>query len=387
MSLYKQNGSKYWWCVFYADGKRVRLSTKQTDRELAAGVEVALRMASRGGDKKRVLGMIDALMGEDGAEEDRTKLEDVWGEYISAYNASGRTVTGQTLSARRGSLRRFIVWRDAAAPGVRSIEDVTRRVAGSYAAWLATQPIAQKTRRDNILELSGIWRALMRFREALTNPWSYVIPARGESVRTDAFTTDEERRVMAAARREGHGWWLACMVARHTGLRYRDVALLRWSEVDLGRGVIALRPRKTRRHNISVTVPIARPLRTALERARTEARSEWVIPEQATIARSHKTSASRFSGLLLRAGITDGRHTFHSWRHTFRSRLGAAGVGTETAMRLCGHTTREMSAWYDHADHIEEMREAVEAAAGGQKDAGSAVSGQPARPGRAEEAG
>ena len=69
-----------------------------------------------------------------------------------------------------------------------------------------------------------------------------------------------------------------------------------------------------------------------------------------------------FREVLNAAGIGEG-WTFHSWRHTFRSRLSEAGVDMETAKRLCGHTQDETSRHYDHAAHIEEYRSAIAAAA------------------------
>jgi integrase len=46
-----------------------------------------------------------------------------------------------------------------------------------------------------------------------------------------------------------------------------------------------------------------------------------------------------------------------------RSRLAEAGADIETAKRLLGHTSDAMSEHYDHADHMDELTAAIEAAA------------------------
>jgi integrase len=47
---------------------------------------------------------------------------------------------------------------------------------------------------------------------------------------------------------------------------------------------------------------------------------------------------SPFKDVLAKAGIKEGGHTFHSWRHTFRTRLSEAGVSDDLAKRLGGWT-------------------------------------------------
>ena len=51
-------------------------------------------------------------------------------------------------------------------------------------------------------------------------------------------------------------------------MRYGDVARLDWKDVDLERRVIEVNPSKTRRHGVSVTLPIADPLHAALSSAK-----------------------------------------------------------------------------------------------------------------------
>ena len=69
-----------------------------------------------------------------------------------------------------------------------------------------------------------------------------------------------------------------------------------------------------------------------------------------------------FADILKAAGVDPDKYTFHSFRHYFRTRLAAAGVSDETAMRLGGWTQRDTAARYDHDDHREELAAAIQAA-------------------------
>jgi integrase len=71
---------------------------------------------------------------------------------------------------------------------------------------------------------------------------------------------------------------------------------------------------------------------------------------------------SLFRDVLDTAKVTGGGYSFHSWRHTFRTRLSEAGVSDDLAKRLGGWTEDATAARYDHAERVEELRAAVEKA-------------------------
>ena len=68
-----------------------------------------------------------------------------------------------------------------------------------------------------------------------------------------------------------------------------------------------------------------------------------------------------FSAVLAKAGLSSPSFTFHSWRHTFRTRLADAGVSDDAARRLGGWTNLGMAAHYDHSKHLPELRAAISA--------------------------
>ena len=133
------------------------------------------------------------------------------------------------------------------------------------------------------------------------------------------------------------------VAAFFTGLRFTDLRLLRWSNVDLKTGVIRLAMRKTKR---TVTIPIVPRLRDALAgcRKRTVVAEEvFLTPEgrpysKATIRR-YFTIAKTIAGIKR-------RFRFHDQRHTFASILATKGINAFALRDLLGHTSTRTTERY-----------------------------------------
>jgi len=99
-------------------------------------------------------------------------------------------------------------------------------------------------------------------------------------------------------------------------------------------------------------------LRDALKRLFVKGR-KYVLPEFAKVYPGDPEDCT-FAAILKAAGVDDPTITFHSWRHTFRTRLAEAGVSNDLAKRLGGWTQDATVQRYDHADKTEEIRQALE---------------------------
>lgn len=383
MSLYKSAGSRFWWVAVYRKGmKQLRRSTGTEDRAQAEAIEAVIRLAqARTSPADRLHRMIDELAGEV-TERPGLPLAGIWPEYSAWTEASGAGLAEHTLRDRSAAVRRFVEWAGEHWRAAATAEAVDRACAAGFARHLANNGAKSKTRKNVLSDLSTVWSGLMRTRDGLGgNPWRLVIPEVRDSERGSAFTPEQEAAVIAAADAAGRGWGLACRISRYTGLRYGDVARLRWADVDLAGGWIATAPAKTGRHGISVRIPIAKPLRQALEEARGKAQegAEHVMPPEQW--RHYPRQSVRylcpFKEVLRRAGVA-GPYSFHSWRHTFRTRLSEAGVSDDLAKRLGGWTEDATAARYDHAARAEDLRRAVESGAR-QSRGGKAAAARAAR--------
>ncbi len=374
MALYRRG--RIWWVSVTRRGRRVQVSTKLTDREKAKSVEMALKLANRvekgavgspgggggfvrGSPTDAVAGLLRAVYGDDSGS---ARIDALWGEYCDVMKVRGVVLSRKTLVDKENALRRLLEWCEGR--GIRYVEQVDSAAAKRYALSLV-QTCGVK-RRENVLSgLSSVWNAVLPGHRGMVNPWPTVVPRADRSIRRNEFTREQEQAVLAAARRVHHQWYLACLIARHTGLRYGDVVGLEWANLDLSEGVLRVKPGKTQKHGITVVVPLApvlaEELRKWLEAHPARMASDPVLPWMRNTGRKGK---HKFSAVLEEAGLgsSEGFY-FGSWRHTFRSRLAEAGVSTDVAMKLCGHTNAEMSQHYNHYEYIAEMRESIERAA------------------------
>ena len=340
MSLYKPASSKYWWVqIWKPDGKRLRRSTGTEDKAKAAIVEHTLILAfGKTTTADKLKAMIDVIYG---TEKKGLPLSEIWPTYSEWLTVSGKAIAPETFRKRQNSLNRFTTWAKDNWPAAPVVESVDRQVASAFASMLAATGTKGKTRRNIFGDLGTIWETLRRVRDDLKNPWPLVRPEANDSERGQPFTREQEKAVFKAAKKGDAAWYLASLIARHTGLRYRSVARLTGKEVDLEQGLIRHKPPKTARHDIEVLLPMAAPLRSALE----QAWAEHLNPE--TLRRKPEATASMkqldpgnvlplhaacyprphllggpgpFAPILKAAKVGEG-YTFHSWRHTFRTRL------------------------------------------------------------------
>lgn len=380
MALYKRTRSNFWWFQIWLPGrKRVRKSTGTTDKAKAAAIEHTFSMAfGKQTTPARLHAMIDAVCGE---ERPGLPIGAIWDTYTRWMKSSGKTTAEVTLRKRRNAVERFLKWTQESWPAAKNAEDVDRKVASAYASALAEEGGKGKTRQNIIGDLGTIWEGLRRVTDDLQNPWPLVRPEANDSERGQPFSREQEKAVLDAVNDKHPNWKLPCLIARWTGLRYSSIAGLKWKEVDLAAGVIRHTPPKTARHEIAVVLPLAMPLREALTSAweeksnapvrkvRSNAKlrkesAEYVLPNHAAYYPRPEMAGGPgpFVDVLKTASVDEKTYTFHSWRHTFRTRLSEAGVSDDLAKRLGGWTEDTTAARYDHAERVEELRAAVEKA-------------------------
>lgn len=352
---------KIWWIDYYVDGKRHRQSTKTPNKAAALEFAERLNAASKMPTFEDAVAVLRIMYGQ----QTRATLpvSGAWEIYTNLARATGKdAIAPTTMERRRCQVERFVRWIQRERPAIRSIEGVSGPVAIDYARHLADAGLKTKTRANAIGELGTVWRLLEKASDGVKNPWGELMPRDIDGQRGKAFSPDEEARVVDAARRVGKDWLPVCVLMRHTGLRYGDVARLQWSEIQ--GDVIRLSPVKTKRHGITVALPITAPVADAL--ASVERRGEYVFPIHAHFY-GNRGRASRealcFREVLEAAGLGDAGFTIHSWRHTAATRLAEAGAGVEVRQRILGHRTVENAERYDHDEHLAEVRAAMEAAA------------------------
>ena len=332
MTLYKRG--RVWWVEYQVDGKRYRHSTHThklaVAKAWAAQIDTARKMPTFE-EAVEVLKMFYKR-----PVEGMLPLESLWEIYERMARTIGRTPSASTTRLRKYRAERFLAWLKAERPTVKTIEAITGPIAAAYAERLAVEGLKTKTRQNFLGDLGAIWKVLEKASTDVHNPWSNLAPTDTDGERGKAFTPEQEERVLAAAKKIGKDWFPICVIMRHTGLRYGDVARLTWGEIQ--DGVIRLAPNKTKRHGIVVAIPMTQAVAEAI--GGLKRRGDFLFPAHSEVygdSAALLRSGLRFREVLRAAGVVGKGYTIHSWRHTAATRLAAAGVGIETRKALLGH--------------------------------------------------
>ena len=187
------------------------------------------------------------------------------------------------------------------------------------------------------------------------------------------FTLSEIGRILRAVK--GSEWEGIVLFGLYTGQRLSDIVRLRWENVDLIRGELALTTRKTRRRML---IPLAAPLSDYLvELPASDNGLQFIFPQAAGCLERAKSGtvgalSNQFHDILARAGLVRRRShrksklgtgrssrrkaseiSFHSFRHTATSLLKNAGVPQSVVMDIIGHESKAVSQIYTHVGDVE----------------------------------
>jgi integrase len=256
------------------------------------------------------------------------------------------------------------------------IAEVTYNDLVNFRNQLAKQ-VGSSTVNHDLIAVKMIFKDARRLKRITEDPAEFLKPVREfddpSQEKRRPFTIEELKTLLAAADPE---WQSMIKCGLYTGARLGDIAVLRWSNVDLERGELKITARKTRK---LILLPIVGPFAAHIENLpSSDDPQEFLHPRAAEIFSRTNRSASLsrlFGDLLEQAGLrsvkvrstrtatSSDRHrsnalSFHSLRHTAVSLLKDAGIPQAVVQAVAGHTTEKMSALYTHVG-----REALERAA------------------------
>jgi len=338
--------------------------------------------STRTDDRTRAEAFLSRMLAPLGLGARAVPLTDVWREYEKS--PSRREQAASTMNAKRLVWLAFAAWIEANHGEITQMRQLSEEAVQEYLRVFRLRHCAS-TYNNHVCVLREVCRVVADLGVGVGrgDPWARVRLLPDDTHSRRAFTAAELERIVAAAARAGGEWPLLVKAGVYTGLRLGDCCRLAWEEVDLGRGVIQLVPRKTRKFGTMVTIPLHPALREALERVR---RAECggssaegggssagpVMPQMAAwYLDEHWRVDEGLKAVFAAAGIRtsvvlEGRRqatpdaTFHSFRHTFVSFAVHAGVPLPVVQSIVGHTSAAMTRHYYHENEAA-LRRAVEA--------------------------
>ena len=347
--------------------------------------------STRTKDRDKAERMLQRFLAPFGLGELRLPLADVWLEYVKSPNRND--LAPSTLNAKRIVWMHFARWMEHSYLPVKDLGGVTADMIAEYLACLRAD-LCGSTYNSRVCILREIFHVLAKKAGLEEDPWEGVRLRPDDSHSRRELTTEELKRLIAAAKEVGGEWYKLFMIGIYTGLRLGDCCTLDWSCINIGAGIIQLVPTKTRRHahGRPITIPIHQTLGQALlAGAECEVRgaengyadashcalgtSHFSGPVLPMISELYRTArwrvSDRTSAIFRRANIKtsvriEGRHnlvpeaTFHSLRHTFVSLAANAGVPLHVVQSIVGHESTAMTRHYYH-ESVDALRCVVDA--------------------------
>jgi len=261
-----------------------------------------------------------------------------------------RAVSPTTLNKERRCMRQFFRW--AHGHGYVDEADPVRTV----------EPYAEEEREPRALSPEEQERLLVACRE----PYKAKVVALRNAGGIEGGKRTKDKREWEQTHTPPP--WLEPLVrlAIWTGLRYGNLAALRWCDVDLEAAEIrisAKRMKKRRDFRLPIdarTVEFLEELRRDADEGRVvklaDTRPVLGLPDYRVVTRA-------FEKAVVRAKVAPCR--FHDLRATFISDLGRAGVPIDVARELAGHRSIVTTAKHYRAIADEELRAAMEKRANG----------------------
>lgn len=184
-----------------------------------------------------------------------------------------------------------------------------------------------------------------------TNPTKGVSIPKTDNKRTRFLTPKESELLLATLKPKSQQVHDMALLALHCGLRFGEIAKLRWSYVDLLHETITIVDSKNREKNR--TAFMTQKVAAMLQAKKQESASptELLFPSRVgTIQSSVSKTFSRTADALFNLEVTDSRQKvcFHTLRHTFASWLVQRGIDLLKVKELMGHEDIKMTQRYSH---------------------------------------
>lgn len=245
-----------------------------------------------------------------------------------------------------------------------------------YAA-VKSRKLAIKTIRNHINTMHSVFDIGVRQGWCKSNP---VKLAERPNVRTTEtriqFLSQDELEQLLAAPYPDDAWGSVeptlYLTAAMSGLRQGELLGLRWRDVDFdARKLRVVSPFVRGEFDDPKSVRSGRsvPMASRVAEALAELREQSLYPRQKDLVFCHPQTGApldrsklirRFKQALERAGVH--RITFHELRHTFGTRMAAAGVPMRTLQAWMGHADIKTTQVYAHYQPSGQEAEAVDRA-------------------------
>jgi integrase len=368
-SIHKDSrGRSPFWVAAYrgADGRRVKKSTRTTDRSKALRIAVELEALA---NKGREGGLVDSQVRKVVAElyEQATgtplhfkSVEEYFGNWVLNKKGSTKEATFGKYKQIAESFLAFIDKRKKAP-----LNGVTPTDIQGWRDAFRRGKRAVSTTNLALTVLSGAFERARELGYVQLNPCSAIdsLITEDEGGR-EPFTWDQVEQIANAAK--GSEWEGVIWIAFYSGLRLTDITNLTWENLDCQESERWWLRVKSGKTKSTTHTPVVGRLRAWFGEQRRGVGKAPLFPS----LRGRRTGGGRkqgglsdeFKAIMAKAGVRGkifkpkgGQNSveslsFHSFRHTFSTWLERNDVPEVDRMRLTGHATQKAHRNYVHSD-------------------------------------
>jgi integrase len=361
--------SPFWFAAFRGpDGRRIKKSTKTTDRSLAMKLAYEWESLAR-------KGKAGALVAAQARRVVAEITEIATGEPLQFKTA--KEFLHQWLRSKEGTNSRstFLKYRQTVSEfiellgkkALHPIEAISSADVTGYRERCLTKGRTPTTANNLLKVINQPFEAALKQGIIPHNPCKAVDRLRDPGKQSrGTFTAEQLADLLKAAEGDWHG---TILFGYYTQLRLRDIVNLRWENLLLDEGEVCLKVQKTGLHHSVILHPDV--LRWLRERPKASQKA-FVFPDLGNSPQQHLSE--RFKRLMKKAGINSakirtrrgesGRSlsllSFHSLRHTGISAMANAGVAEDIRMKVAGHASQDVHKRYTHHEK-EVFRKAISA--------------------------
>lgn len=318
MSVFKPNGSKFWYYRFVFRGREYKASTKTKNKEAAGNIERTLRINLA----QSAVGIV--------IPEEAPKLEDFIPTFLAHVKRTRKTKTATFYGEQCRRLLEVPTLKTA------RLTEIDTKAVRAFALHRAKK-----------VSPATVNRALATIRRILSFARQSGIPAadpriellKGERQREFVLAEADEDRYIAALRADGKAVLAdIAILILETGLRITEVLTLECRDVRAG--VVTVRPvnaKSGKARSVPLTVEameIVKPRLGADHRLFREAPTLWCLD------RWHREIRTDLK--------LPGEFVIHSLRHTALTRMGESGMDTFTLQAIAGHRSITTTQRYVH---------------------------------------
>jgi len=340
--VYKRG--KVWWFEFMYDGRRIRESTHQGNKQAAKDIEAARRTSLAKGE----VGIV---------EKQTVPTVSEFSERFRKQMESAHAAKPKTLIYYTNSLRGLALYKPLQKAKLDRVEELVddfvafRRVMKKRGG--KTIKIATVNREMEVLRHMLYWAQKLKIIDRVPR----ISRQKGEIKRERILDHAEESAYLNAAKPLLRD--IATLIV-DTGLRPEEAFRVTWQNVhfkpvgDAAFGRIFNPYGKTKfaKRNVSLTPRVKALLEMRFEE-QGRPNEGWAFPAETNTGhvnevKSQHKKALKDSGLALPKGSPLEPIVLYSFRHTFLTRLGESGVDVFKIREIAGHSSILMSQRYVH---------------------------------------